>query len=173
MSIASKFMKVARWNSLNYSHGSTYEKAVQLGSKLPESVNLRKLKKRASECQSFMFAISNQTWGRGKTLLAWSEAAVTQEAQQCWESQVQGTQTSLWIRCTTMCPACVPCCMELWLLQVSVAHSKLKWGLSWSAFDESCLRCQCISCVSLSAKAFILILLYKTLRNENNFISSN
>lgn len=29
-----------------------------------------------------------------------------------------------------------------------------KWGLSWSAFDKSCLRCQCVSCVSLSAKAF-------------------
>lgn len=51
MSIASKFMKDARWNSLNYSHGSTHEKkAGQLGSKLPESVNLRKLKKQASEC---------------------------------------------------------------------------------------------------------------------------
>lgn len=52
------------------------KKTVYLGNKPLESKNLRKLKKQASKCQSFMFAISNWTYGGVGGLAACSEWSI-------------------------------------------------------------------------------------------------
>lgn len=86
------------------------------------------------------------------SLLAQSEAAVTQKAQQCWESQVQGTQTSLWSRCTIMCPVCMPpiawsCGTYKWV----TARCKLEMGLVMaSIWWELSQMPMCLLCLSFS-----------------------
>lgn len=157
MSIASRFMKATRWNNLNYSRGNTHEKkAVKPGSRLPESVNLRKLKKQASEFQSFMFAISNQTYGGGGELsgcLEWSSCYTRDETVPRLPSS---RHTHLPVKQMYNHMPCLhaPLHGAVALTSGWLHTASWKWGLSWSAFDKSCLRCQCVSCVSLSAKAF-------------------
>lgn len=155
ISIASKSIKAARWSNLNYSHGNIHEKrAVQLGSKLPESMNLRKLKKQASERRSFMFAISNQTYGGGGGLCLLRVKQLLHKRRSSAEIPKSKAHKP-------SCEADVQPHALRALLHGAVAltsewlhTASWKSGLSWSAFDESCLRGQHVSCVSPSAKTF-------------------
>lgn len=101
------------------------------------------------------------------SLLAQSEAAVTQEAQQYWKSQVQGTQTSLRSRCTIMLPVCMPHhCMELWHLQVGDCTQQAGNGACHGQHLIRVVSDANVSPVSLlQPRHFMLILFSKALRN--------
>lgn len=117
MSIATKFMKATRWNSLNYSHGNIHERRM-LEAECLKVWTWGSWKSRHQNVSPSCLQLATKHKGKGEDS-AQSGAAVTQEAQQCWESQVQGTHSSLWSRCVTTCPVRILHWTELWHLQVS------------------------------------------------------
>lgn len=151
MSIASKFIKAAKRNSLNYSHGNTREKkAVQLGSK-------RKVwtwgswTSRHQDASPSCLQLATKQTGEGRTLPARRGAAVTRGAAEPRFPSPRHTKLPVEQMCKPRVLPARPLARSCGTYRWVMAHSKLEVGLGMvSVWGELSQMPTCPLCLSFS-----------------------